>query len=201
MTDPANIITLPLFPLHTVLFPGGPLPLRIFEPRYLDMVSQCMRTESAFGICLIREGKEVGEAAQTYEIGTLATISYWHKCNDGLLGITVRGGQRFRILEVEVLPNHLTRARVELLPDEPPVTIPAEFQPMVDLLRNMLESLNHPYIKLPRHYDNASWVGGRLAELLPLKLDQKQHFLQLNDPLQRLERLFNIIQTLGVSTE
>ncbi|HEY0720771.1 MAG TPA: LON peptidase substrate-binding domain-containing protein, partial [Gammaproteobacteria bacterium] len=95
-------LRIPLFPLHSVLFPGGPLALRIFEPRYLDMVSRCMREECAFGISLIQEGDEVGDAAQPYEIGTLARISYFERRPDGLLGITVRGEQRFRIIDTEV---------------------------------------------------------------------------------------------------
>src|SRR5512139_2924175 len=98
-------LRIPLFPLHTVLFPGGPLALRIFEPRYLDMISRVMKEERRFGICLIQEGEEVGDAAQPHTIGTLGRISYFNRRSDGLLGITVQGEQRFRILKTEIQPD------------------------------------------------------------------------------------------------
>ncbi len=182
-------LTIPLFPLHTVLFPGGVLPLRIFEPRYLDMVSECMRRDSGFGVCLIREGREVGEAALTYDVGTLVSISYFDRRPDGLLGITADGKARFRILSSEVLPNQLIRAEVELLAVEAPTPLPAEAWPLQELLRNILDQLDFPYAKLERRFDDACWVGARLAELLPFKLTAKQYLLQMDDPLERLERL------------
>ena len=114
-----NRLTIPLFPLNTVLFPGGPLPLRVFEPRYLDMVSRCLKTNTAIGICLIQDGNETGEAAQTYDVGTLGHITYWQKRSDGLLGITVRGEQRFRICSRNVEPSQLIVAEVEPLPNDP----------------------------------------------------------------------------------
>lgn len=195
MTDELRI---PLFPLHTVLYPGGPLPLRIFEPRYLDMVSACLRQSSGFGVCLIRSGNEVGRAATTYDIGTLAMITYWHMGHDGLLGITGCGQQRFRILSEEVQPNQLTMAEVELIPNEPEADIPAEYLPLVDLLRQMIEQIGHHYTAIPKKYADAGWVGCRLAELLPLGLAQKQYLLQINSPVQRLERLAAVIEQLGI---
>lgn len=182
-------LTVPLFPLHTVLFPGGVLALRIFEARYLDMVSECMKQGSGFGVSLIREGKEVGEAASAYDVGTLVGISWFERRDDGLLGITVTGQKRFRILDTEVGPNQLVHAEVELLPPEPPRPVPEGYRPLAQLLENILEQLDFPYARLERRYDDAVWLGARLTEFLPLKLEIKQYLLQLDDPLARLERL------------
>jgi len=190
--DPLEI---PLFPLHSVLFPGGPLALRVFEPRYLDMVSHAIRDESSFGVCLIADGEEVGEAAETFEVGTLGKVRYWHRRADGVLGITVIGEQRFRILSRTVQSNQLITARVEPLPNEPVLPVPEEFAALTELLREIMAQLDHPYINLPKHYDDAAWVGGRLAELLPIKLVQKQLLLQLIDPVERLQRLRDIAES------
>lgn len=191
-------LTLPLFPLHSVLFPGGPLPLRVFESRYLDMISSCLKAESGIGICLIRSGSEVGEAAETYEVGTLSRITYWNQRPDGLLGVTVCGEQRFRILSREVRPNKLVVAEVELLENEPELPLPEDYRPLARLLQSVVEQLGQPYVKMPKLYDEAGWVGARLTELLPFSLDQKQYLLQLNDPVQRLERLTAILQELEI---
>lgn len=191
-------LQIPLFPLNTVLFPGGPLPLRVFEPRYLEMVSACMKRGTGFGVCLIREGKEIGTAAIPYDIGTLAEIVDWHKRPDGLLGITALGRQRFRIDTVTVQPNQLALANVDLLPDEPACAVPERYLPMAQSLQRILEQIGQHYAGLPRQYDDARWVGYRLSELLPIDLLQKQYFLQLNDPLQRLERLYEVLKGLGM---
>ena len=187
---------IPVFPLYTVLFPGGPLPLRVFEPRYLDMISRCLRTGSDFGVCLIREGAEVGEAASTYEVGTTARIVDWHQRQDGLLGITVHGGRRFRVVNETIQPNQLLTAEVDYLPEASPVTLPEEFAGLADILRDMMGRLHQRYARLDAHYDDADWVSHRLAEVLPLGLAQKQYFLQLDDPLERLERLEAVLETL-----
>lgn len=187
---------IPLFPLNSVLFPGGVLPLRIFEPRYLDMVSDRMKRNAPFGIALIMEGEEVGKAALTYDTGTLVTIDYFHTRNDGLLGITVRGLDRIHIRERTVQSNQLTLAEVETRPAEPARPLPARFRPLADLLQGIIHQLGQPYIKIPPGYDDAGWVGARLTELLPIGLPQKQLFLQMDDPVQRLERLEEILSTL-----
>ncbi|WP_455211865.1 LON peptidase substrate-binding domain-containing protein [Kaarinaea lacus] len=189
-------IAIPIFPLHTVLFPYGTLPLRIFEPRYLEMVSACMKTEQGFGICLIRSGSEVGEAAQTYETGTLSEISYFNQQADGLLGITASGKQRFHIIATEIQPNQLTIAEVELIPNEEPTPIPDKYRSAVDILKRIFENLGYPFAKIEKHYDDASWVGSRLAEFLPISLEQKQYLLQLNDPLKRLDRVWSLLESL-----
>lgn len=191
--EPAQRLEIPLFPLHSVLYPGGALPLRIFEPRYLDMVGTCLREDSCFGICLISEGTETGSAAESFKYGTLGSISYWQQLPDGLLGVTVRGEQRFEILSTEVRANQLSVAEVELIENEARVELPGKFIVLAEMVRDMLQQIGHPYTTLPKHYDDASWVGYRLAELLPIALVQKQYFLQLNDPIERLERLTAIL--------
>ncbi|MBL1277693.1 MAG: LON peptidase substrate-binding domain-containing protein [Ectothiorhodospiraceae bacterium] len=194
-----STLTIPLFPLHAVLFPGGTLPLRIFEPRYLDMVSDCMKANKGFGVCLIREGSEVGKAADTYEIGTLSEICYFNKQPDGLLGITAHGQQRFKIISQTVEPNQLTLAEVTLLENEQPSPLPEIHTAAANTLRRLLEQLGYPFIKMKTQYDDASWVSSRLSELLPIRLEQKQYFLQLDDPLQRLERLSALMDEMDIS--
>jgi len=193
-----STLTIPLFPLHTVLFPGGTLPLRIFEPRYMDMISRCMKTSSGFGVCLIREGSEVGRAAETYDIGTLSDIAYFDRQADGLLGITALGRQRFQVVGREVRQDQLILAEVELLENEPATPLPREFGAARDTLRSLLDQLGHPFITMDKRYEEASWVGSRLAELLPIRLEQKQYFLQLDDPVQRLERISALLEELDI---
>lgn len=193
----SEILDIPLFPLHTVLFPDGPLPLRIFEPRYIDMISACLKENCPFGVALIAEGNEVGQAALTQEVGTLARIVDWHTRHDGLLGITCVGERRFRILEQRTAANQLVRARVELLPGCRRVSLPVAYLPLADLARTLIERIGRWYADLPTRYDDAAWVGNRLAELLPVKLAQKQYLLQLEDPIQRLERLTTLLRHLG----
>ena len=180
---------IPLFPLHNVLFPGGVLPLRIFEPRYLEMVSACMKEGTGFGIALILSGSEVGEAAKTYDVGSYARIIDWNMRNDGFLGISVQSEQRFRILASEVRPNQLIYAEVEMLEERQSQAFPQEYRAAVALLRDIINKVGGHYAEIPPRYDDPLWVSGRLAELLPIEPLQKQHLLQMDDPLQRLERL------------
>ncbi|MEW6353592.1 MAG: LON peptidase substrate-binding domain-containing protein [Pseudomonadota bacterium] len=185
---------IPLFPLHTVLFPGGILPLRIFEPRYLDMVSRCLKTGTGFGVCLISAGTEAGRAASVYPLGTLMTITDWHKREDGLLGITVHGEQRFAVRAQHVESDQLIRATVEMIANEPYVELPEDYAQLAELLRGAFEQINHPYENVAQKLSDASWLSCRLAELLPLNLDLKQELLQMNDPLQRLARIYACLE-------
>jgi uncharacterized protein len=180
---------IPLFPLNNVLFPGGVLTLRIFEPRYLDMISTCMKEGAGFGTALILSGSEVGEAAKTYDIGSHVRIIDWTMRDDGLLGITIQCEGRFRILSSEVRPNQLIFAEVEPIEELHSETIPEHFTAAVKLLRDIISKVGGHYAELEPHYDDPLWVSGRLAELLPIELLQKQYMLQMDDPLQRLERL------------
>ena len=184
----------PLFPLNTVMFPGGLLPLRIFEPRYLDMVSDCLRNDTPIGVVLIRDGQEVGQAADTHEMGTLSIISYWNRRNDGLLGITLRGTQRFRLLTHEVMPNQLVLAEVEDLPAPQSIQVHSKYQPMANLLRKIIAQLEPPYTTMPAHYDNLEWVSARLCEFLPMPLEDKQQLLECDDIINRIEQLYVMMQ-------
>jgi Lon protease-like protein len=193
------VLTIPLFPLNTVLFPEGVLPLRIFEPRYLDMVSDCLRRERSIGVVLIKDGKEVGKAATTQNLGTLASIAYWHRRNDGLLGVTLRGEVRFVIREQKVLANELIEAEVELLAPPQPMPLDPRYMPLADLLRDILGQLDPPYSTMATRYDDAQWVSGRLMELLPFPLALKQEMLALDDPEVQLDRLYELVHQSKVS--
>jgi len=188
---------LPLFPLNTVLFPEGPLALRVFEARYLDMVSACLREEHPFGVCLIRDGgSEVGQAADTYDVGTYARISDWNRYPDGLLGLTVVGEGRFRIAERTVQRDQLLVGRVEPLPADSTHELPLECGPLVELLRALIEHSAPLYDALPERYEDATWVGNRLAELLPIPLEHKQHLLEVSDPRYRLQQIGQMVEVL-----
>ncbi len=184
---------IPLFPLNMVLFPDGLLPLRIFEPRYLDMVSECLRGGSDFGICLIRAGREAGEVASIFDIGTLARIIDFNSNDDGTLGITVTGEQRFRVISTSVDDHHLLRGEVELLDHQDDLQLPAQYQLLSDMLRQVLEKFGLEYADQHECLADPYWVGSRLAELLPLELKDRQDLLEIDDPLERLARLQNLI--------
>lgn len=175
----------PLFPLNTVLFPGGPLPLRIFESRYVDMVSHCMRHESPFGVLLIRDGNETGMST-THNVGTLARISDWYQGSDGLLGITAIGEQRFRLISSRRQDDGLNIGSIEILDNEPSLPLPEEYQEIATILAGVLEDLGRLYESLDRRFDDAGWVTSRFVEILPIALEEKQRCLEQNDPLERL---------------
>jgi hypothetical protein len=177
-----------LFPLNIVLFPGGPLPLRIFETRYVDMVRSCMRGDQRFGVVLIREGSEVG-AAETVEVGTMAKIIDFHQLSDGFLGLSCIGEERFRILTHSRQADGLNLAQVEWMPVEPKVGVPARHARLADLLHSVLPQLGEVYTGMAMHLDDAAWVGHRLAEILPMAPADKQFCLELNDPIERLDVL------------
>jgi len=208
--------TLPLFPLSTVLFPEGPLKLRIFEPRYLDMIGRCLREDSAFGIALIVEGREAGGPARTTEIGTSARVVDFEQLDDGLLGITARGERRFRILSVRRQSDGLHLARVEWLPTEQPSAVPPRLQILAELMRQAYDQVaahlaaqagartgpasrggaqprqdamsgeGPLYGGVPPRFDDAGWIGMRLAEILPLAAPERQRCLEMLDPIERL---------------
>lgn len=181
---------LPIFPLHAVLFPGGHLGLRIFEQRYLDLIRDCSRNGSGFGVCLILEGREAGEPALPAAIGTVATITDFCTLPDGLLGIGAEGCERFQVASTRVRDNGLVHGDVRLWPDEPVVEVPAEHGLLATILERLLERVGGRRAQAARaRLDDASWVGFRLAELLPLEPAEKQHLLQMTDPLRRLAQL------------
>jgi hypothetical protein len=180
---------IPLFPLNTVLFPGGPLPLRIFEARYLDLVKRCLREDTGFGVVLIREGVEAGGPAQTFDVGTYARIVDFSQQPDGLLGIRALGQARFRILERRRASDGLNLADIEWLPPDLPQPLPEEFAELGPAIDAALTQIGEPYLDIERRPGDAAWVAGRLAEILPLPTVHKQHCLELDDPVERLRYL------------
>ena len=200
MSDPAQAPReIPLFPLNTVLFPEGPLPLRIFEARYIDLVRRCLRENTGFGVVLIREGEEAGAGpTATSDVGTYARIVDFSGQPDGLLGIEARGERRFRIIARSRARDGLNFAEVEWLPDEVHAALPEEFAELGPALDYVLGQVGDPYESLARRLDDAGWVAGRLAEILPLPAAHKQQCLELDDPVERLRYLRPLFE---ISTE
>ena len=193
MSDP-GIRDVAVFPLNAVLFPGGLLPLRIFEQRYMGMAKSCLRHDEAFGVCLIRTGREVGAPATPEPIGCLARIVEWDMQHLGVLSIKARGEQRFRILESRVTEAGLTRASVEMLPQDADSALPEKFGACATLLKAVYEEHGSAIVAAPLQFDSASWVSSRLAEILPVPLAAKQKLLELDDAMQRIEILGKFLQ-------
>lgn len=192
MSVPATLI--PLFPLNTVLFPGGLLPLRIFEPRYVDMVGRCLRAEAVFGVVLIDGASDIDREVETALIGTSARIVDFQTLSDGLLGLLCRGERRFRISARSRRDDGLNCAEVEWLAETGQVALAAQFQPLVPLLRQALSRLTTIGRFIEPQYEDASWVSHRLAELLPLDPSALQRLLELDDPDARLRLLAPLIE-------
>ncbi len=184
---------LPLFPLNTVLFPGGLLPLRIFEPRYLDMVGRCMREGADFGVVLITSGEEAGPVAAMATIGTGARVVDFSQLPDGLLGVMCRGSRRFRLLRHRVQSDGLQVGEVEWLAEPGPAALAEEHRPLAVLLRRVLAELGDTARHLDADFDDADWVSNRLAEFLPLERTDQQALLELTDPQERMRRLAPLI--------
>ena len=181
---------IPVFPLHTVLFPGGLLPLRIFETRYLDMVGECLREQKGFGVCVITAGHEVGRAAGCAGIGTLAMIDDFGRSEDGLLSIVARGVRRFRLLQTRIEASQLVRATVAWLDDSEDAPLPEQHRPMAEFLAQLIRRAGEPFTGMAADYQSSAWVGGRLAELLPFALADKQRLLEMDSPLDRLDVIY-----------
>ena len=180
-----------IFPLGTVLFPGGSLPLKIFEQRYLEMTKVCIRDGKPFGVCLIREGAEVGTPAVPEAIGCLATIEQWDMKQLGLFELLARGGDRFRLLDTKVAANGLMSGSVERLPSDTPA---AEVDPACrEVLKLIIDRVGASHFPGPIMLDDATWVGCRLAEVLPIDARVKQSLLEIDDAATRLERVREIL--------
>ena len=184
---------LPLFPLNAVLFPGGTLPLRVFEQRYMTLVKDCLKRESTFGLCLIAEGAEVGAPAVPHKVGTQARIVAWDMTQPGILNITVRGEARFRILSSEAGREGLLQARVEPIAAEPEMPVPEALAALVPLLQAMAADAGAERLPPPHRFDDAAWVGYRFCELLPIPAIARQKLLELEDPISRLEIVFKFL--------
>lgn len=185
-----------IFPLNTVLFPGGVLPLKVFEQRYIEMTKVCLSESRDFGVCLIREGREVGAPAVPQEIGCLARITQWDMPQLGVFQLITEGTQRFRIVHSTVARNGLISAAIETLAAEPEVA-PTD-RLCSDVLKAIIEKLGADHFPAPHRFDDAAWVGYRLSEVLPLALETRQHLLQLTDPQIRLARLGQLLSQQGV---
>ncbi len=185
---------IPLFPLHTVLFPDGYLKLRIFEQRYIDMVRECSLKACCFGICLINNPEDSNRPANHMRVGTTAEICDFSTLDDGLLGITAHGRQKFIINKTRMRDNGLLMAEIELLDKTDLIDVPDEYSVLSMITGRFMEQAgsNYPSFQ-PQHLQDANWVGYRLAELLPLDINEKQVLLQISDPLERLQMLLEVL--------
>src|SRR5512135_1893294 len=186
---------LPLFPLNTVVFPGGHLPLRIFEQRYIEMVKQAIADSSPFGICAIREGAETGTPAVPYTVGTVVRITDWDMPETGILHIDTQADERFVIRHIETLPSGLLVGTVDSISAEPDSAVPGDLGLAVEILRRIVTEYGADRFPAPLAFDNATWVGFRLSEVLPLKLAVKQDLLEMNDSVTRLRILTEFLKT------
>lgn len=194
----------PLFPLGTVLFPGGALPLRIFEARYMDMVRECMKTGRPFGVCRIVTGRDTGAPAEHETVGCLARIIHWDMPQFGLLHLLAEGTRRFAVRSRRVEGNALIRADIDLIDDDPLAPVPADLSVCADLLRRLIAELDQsggpgpgPVCK-PYQFESAGWVANRLAEFLPIDPSAKQKLMVLDDPVMRLGLIRHILQDRGI---
>ena len=188
--------TLPLFPLHAVLLPGAPLGLRVFEPRYLDLVAECGRLGRGFGVCMILEGEEIGAPATPAAFGVEAMVEDFGTSREGLLTLQVRGARRFRVARTRVRDNGLLLGEVRWC-EESTAALRPQHAAVATLLAELLDKIGgeHPDLGHAsanrRLLEQAGWVGWRLAELLPLSDDQRLALLQEDDPHLRLDRLLH----------
>ena len=184
---------LPLLPLHSVLFPGGTLALRVFEPRYLSLASECLRQESTFGICLITGDAESGAPVHPRRVGVEARIVAGDMTRPGTLALTVRGLERFRVLAQVTDAQGLIRADVAPLAAAPRVAVPRRLAALVPLLQAMVADAGAVRLPPPHDFADASWVGYRFCELLPIPAAARQKLLELDDPVSRLEIVFKFL--------
>lgn len=193
---------LPLFPLKTVLFPGGLLPIKVFEQRYIDMTKACLAEDRPFGVCLITSGEEVATAAGTApefaQVGTLARIATWDMPQLGILHVATLGESRFQIRSHSVSAAGLVTGEVTPIAPEPRLPLGDAFAPLANLLELIASRVGPRNFPAERRFDDASWVGYRLAELLPLPLTIKQSMLEINDAEVRLQVLRKFLVQQGL---
>lgn len=182
-------IEIPIFPLNTVLFPGGRLPLRIFEVRYVDMTKACIRDDAVFGVCQIFSGGETGEPAAAAPVGCTARISEWEVPAPGLFNLVTRGERVFRILDQHVQPDGLIRAQVIVEDERQTRTLPPSHRMLGTMVGEIINKIGRQHFEQPARLDDAEWVAYRLAEILPLSRDQKLHMLQERDAWALLEQV------------
>jgi Lon protease-like protein len=185
---------MPIFPLNTVLFPGALLPLKIFEVRYIDMARECLHEGTPFGVCLIREGSEVGTPAVPFDVGCLARIVECDVEELGVLKVRIEGTERFRLLSSEVNRQGLIVGETEPLMQEATVTDTQGLAECAEFLRKVIPAIGPDRFGLPLRYEDASWVGFRLAEILPLRNDVRQRLLEVTDAALRLGVLHRFLR-------
>jgi uncharacterized protein len=185
-----------IFPLSTVLFPGGALPLKIFEQRYIDMTKTCLRDNRPFGVCLIREGREVGEPAVPENVGCLASIERWEMPQLGVFHLVARGGDRFRLHDTQVAKSGLLSGSISRLPpDAPDDSMDAACR---DILKLIIDHVGESKFPTPILLDEPSWVSYRLSEILPLDMRVKQELLEIERTASRFERLRAVLSQEGL---
>lgn len=192
----ADTVEMPIFPLGSVLFPGGRLGLRIFEPRYVAMTERCLREQMPFGVTLIRAGYEVGTPAVPCDWGCTARIADWQLLAPAQYQLQARGETRFRILRRRVQDDGLIVGEVELAEPPDPVPLPRPYALLGQLLGRLIEDLGAEHFPKPQRLDDAAWVGYRLGEMLPVPPERKQELLELGDPKRVLEAITRIVQEL-----
>ena len=185
--------SLPLFPLHTVLLPGGPLQLQVFEARYVDMVGHCMRTGTAFGVVRILEGAEAGAVSNMADVGTSARVIDFETRPNGLLGLLCVGENIFRLESRTTQADGLLVGQMRWLPQAITTPVPPQFARLSAALRELLPQLPPVYSRIPTKFDDAEWVSYRLLELVPLTAAQRQESLEQHDAEQRLQWLAAMI--------
>lgn len=191
---------IPIFPLNTVLYPAGRLPLRIFEARYVDMTKVCIRDNAVFGVCLIREGSEIGKPAQAMQAGCSARIAQWDVPHAGLFSLLVEGETVFRIQEQWIERDGLIRAHVVFEEPAEPVTLPDSYRALSRFLGELIEKLGAENFPSPLRLEDAAWVSHRMAEILPLPMSQKQRLLETRDPLDKLGDIERAIRNMDAQS-
>src|SRR6185436_18433089 len=181
--------SIPIFPLETVMYPGSLLPLKIFEQRYLDMTKACVRDNAPFGVCRIREGREVGVPAIPEQVGCTALIVEWEMPHLGVFHLRTRGQVPFRILQHATQAGGLIQADIEWLPDNFGDINPESLSLCRRVLEQIVQRIGANYFLPPLAYDDPRWISYRLSEILPLQAEEKQILLAMRDDGERLERL------------
>ena len=189
---------LPVLPLHSVLFPGGKLALKVVEARHIASIQDCAAAGNAFGICLARDNAAPGALPEPVPVGCVVEIKTLATQADGTLNVTVRGRRRFRIERLDTVEGRLPVAHATPISPEPPLALPERHLGCATTLRRMIERLGEERCYPPLVFDDAVWVGYRLAELLPLKLSVRQDMLEMNDTLVRLEILHRFLAQQGL---
>lgn len=189
-------MNVPLFPLNSIVLPGGRVPLQLFEPRYIDMLTRCLKEDRGFVLVMLREGLETGSAVAFYDIGTYVRIVDFQQLDNGMLGITVEGEAKVSVIRSWQQPDGLNVGDVECLLDEEACELPERY---VELAAVLGALFRHPVVReldMEVNYEDARDVGWRLTELLPLENEEKQSLVELQDPLARLERLQGLLEVL-----